>query len=487
MIEFTKQSFLEKIPDYVIEIAETLQKNNYQAFLVGGSIRDILLGKTPLDFDIATNAYPEAIEKIFEKSIPTGAKFGTVTVIGTSKSGENFDVQVTTYRNEADYFGGRWPAKVEFARTIEEDLSRRDFTINSIALDLQNFDNSEVDLIKMLVDPFEGLKDLEAGVIKAVRDPLERLTEDGLRAVRACRLASQLGFKIEDATFAAIKETNHITEQVSAERFRDEFLKILYKSAKPSIGLLLLKDAGILKLFIPELLECVGVVQPEFHTDDVFDHSLKACDLAEDRVKIAALFHDLGKARTMSQDDKGIHFYGHDVVGAEMTKEIMKRLKFSNDEIEKTVRLVRWHMFYYPSADWRKSDEDSKKDDKGWKDGAIRRLIINVGGEEGIDDLLRLRIADAAANPKNDFDPKELDELSERVATVRASDMALKITDLAVTGEDIMKELGIQPGKQLGAILKHLLELVLDEPILNKKEDLLRLAKEYVANYKEAS
>jgi tRNA nucleotidyltransferase (CCA-adding enzyme) len=487
MIEFTKKSFLEKIPDYVIEIAETLQKSNYQAFLVGGSIRDILLGKTPLDFDIATNAYPEQIEAIFPKSIPTGAKFGTVTVIGTSKTGENFDVQVTTYRNEADYFGGRWPAKVEFARTIEEDLSRRDFTINSIALDLQNFDNSDVDIIKMLVDPYEGLKDLSAGIIKAVRDPLERLTEDGLRAVRACRLASQLGFSIEDSTLQAIKETNHITEQVSAERFRDEFLKILYKSAKPSVGLLLLKDTGILKLFIPELLECVGVVQPEFHTDDVFDHSLKACDLAEDRVKIAALFHDLGKARTMSEDDKGIHFYGHDVVGAEMTQEIMKRLKFSNEEIEKTVRLVRWHMFYYPSADWRKSDEELKGDDKGWKDGAIRRLIINVGGEEGIDDLLRLRIADAAANPKNDFNPKELDELSERVANVRASDMALKITDLAISGEDLMKELGLQPGKQLGAILKHLLEKVLDEPIVNKREDLLAMAKEYVSTYREAA
>ncbi len=479
MIEFRKENFLEKIPDYVVNIAEFLQDNGYRAFLVGGSIRDILLGKTPQDFDVATDAYPEEIEKIFPKSIPTGAKFGTVTVIGTSSSGENYDVQVTTYRNEADYFGGRWPAKVEFARTIQEDLSRRDFTINSIALDLQNFDNDEVDLIKMLVDPYEGLKDLEAGIIRAVRDPMERLTEDGLRAVRACRLASQLGFSIEENTFKAVKETNHITAQVSAERFRDEFIKILFKSPKPSVGLMLLKESGILKLFIPELIECIGVVQPEFHTDDVFDHSLKTCDLAEDRVKIAALFHDLGKARTMTEDEKGIHFYGHDVVGAEMATEILKRLKFSNEEIDRNVRLIRWHMFYYPSADWRKSSQEEQKDDKGWRDGAIRRLIINVGGEEGIDDLLRLRIADAAANPKNEFDPKELDELSERVAIVRASDMALKVTDLAISGEDLMKELGLQPGKQLGAILNYLLEKVLDEPILNKKEDLLKLAQEY--------
>lgn len=478
-LELNKSDFISKIPDYVIEVAETLQKHNYQAFLVGGSIRDILLSKTPLDFDVATNAYPEEVERIFPKSIPTGAKFGTVTVVGESRTGEKFDVQVTTYRNEADYFGGRWPAKVEFARTIEEDLSRRDFTINSIALDLQNLDEN-IPVEKLLVDPFDGLTDLQNKIIRAVRDPLERLTEDGLRAVRACRLASQLGFEIEEATFKAIKETNHITAQVSVERFRDEFLKILYKSPKPSVGIKLLKDAGILKIFIPELLEGIGVVQPEFHTDDVFEHSLKACDLAEDRVKIAALFHDIAKPRTRSEDEKGVHFYGHDVKGAEMTKEIMRRLKFPNEEIERTARLVRWHMFYYPSADWRKKDEEVKKDDKGWTDGAIRRLIINVGGEEGIDDLFRLRIADADSNEKNDFDPKELDELASRVASVRAQDMALKITDLNITGEDLMKEFQFSPGPKLGETLKFLLEKVIDDPIVNKKEELLKLAKEFL-------
>ncbi len=481
MIEFTKKTFLENIPDYIIDIAETLQKAHFQSYLVGGSIRDILLGKTPLDFDVATNAYPEEIQKIFPKNVPTGAKFGTVTVIGTSKSGENYDVQITTYRNEADYFGGRWPAKVEFARTIEEDLSRRDYTINAIALDLQNFDDTNKDVTELLVDPFNGISDLKSGILKAVRDPMERLTEDGLRAVRACRLASQLGFQIEPETYKAITETNHITAQVSVERFKDELVKILYKSAKPSVGLKLLKESGILKIFIPELLEGINVVQPEFHTDDVFEHSLKTCDLAEDRVKLAALFHDIGKSRTRMEDNKGIHFYGHDVVGAQMTEEIMRRLKFSNEEIERTTRLVRWHMFYYPSADWRKSEDDLKKgEDKGWTDGAIRRLIINVGGEEGIDDLLRLRIADATSNPKNDFDPKELDELASRVAAVRANDMALKITDLDITGQDLMSNFNLEPGQKLGETLKYLLEKVLDEPALNKKLDLLRLAKDYL-------
>ncbi len=487
MIEFTKKTFLEKIPDYVISIAETLQKAGFQSYLVGGSIRDILLGKTPLDFDIATNAYPEDVQKIFPKSVPTGAKFGTITVIGTSNTGENFDVQITTYRSEADYFGGRWPAKVEFARTIEEDLSRRDFTINAIALDLQNFDNEQIDVMNLFVDPFNGLEDLKAGVIKAVREPMERLTEDGLRAVRACRLASQLGFQIDANTLKAIKETNHVTAQVSVERFKDEFLKILYKSSKPSVGLNLLKETGILKLFIPELLEGIDVVQPEFHTDDVFTHSLQACDIAEDRVKVAALLHDIGKSRTRTEDEKGIHFYGHDVVGARMTEEILKRLKFPNDEVERNIRLVRWHMFYYPSADWRKSDDEIKKgEDMGWTDGAIRRLIINVGGEEGIDDLLRLRIADAASNPKNDFDPKELDELASRVASVRANDMALKITDLDIKGQDLVENFGLQPGQKLGETLKFLLEKVLDDPALNKKLDLLRLAKSFLDSHQSS-
>lgn len=479
-LKLTKKDFLDKIPHYVIEVAETLQKHNYQAFLVGGSIRDILLSKTPLDFDLATNAYPEEVEKIFVKSIPTGAKFGTITVVCKSESGENFDVQITTYRNEADYFGGRWPAKVEFARTIQEDLSRRDFTINAIALDLQNFDNENSNVQDLLIDPFNGLSDLDAKIIRAVRDPLERLTEDGLRAVRGCRLASQLGFEIEDATFSAIKETNHITAQVSPERFRDEFLKILYKSAKPSKGIRLLKDAGILKLFIPELLEGIGIVQPEFHSDDVFDHSLLACDLAEDKVKIAALFHDIGKPKTRTEDSNGIHFYGHDVIGSDMTTEIMKRLKFSNDEIIKVSRLVRWHMFHYPSADWRKLEVESQSEDKGWRDGAIRRLIINVGGEDGIEDLLRLRIADASANPKNKFNPKEIDELAERVSKIRASDSALKITDLAISGKDLMQEFNLEAGPKLGEILNFLLEKVLDEPILNKREDLLNLSSEYL-------
>lgn len=477
------------IPEYIIQIGEELQKNNFECYLVGGSIRDILMGRKPDDFDLATNAYPEDLIKIFKKSIPTGAKFGTITVIVEDKSGENFEVQVTTYRSEEDYVGGRWPSKVEFAKTINDDLSRRDFTINSIALNVEKLDEiSGEDIEDILIDPFNGLNDLKENVIRAVRDPFERLSEDGLRAVRACRLASQLGFRIEDSTMKAIKQTNHVTAQVSIERFRDELIKMLIKSPKPSIGLDLLRESGILKIFIPELLEGIEIVQPEFHSDDVFTHSIKTVDKAEDDIKLAALFHDIGKPRTRSEDEKGIHFYGHDIVGSEMTREIMKRLRFSNNEIERVVKLVRWHMFYYPSADWRKEnviENDLQKDDFGWTDGAIRRLIKNVGGESNIDDLMKLRIADADSNPKNNFNPIELDALALRIADVRAKDMALTVKDLDINGNDLMENFKIEPSKEMKDILNYLLEKVIDDQSLNKKIDLLRLTKEYLDKKKD--
>lgn len=489
MLSLSISQFKKLIPQYVLDVAETLQKNNFEAYLVGGSIRDVLMDIEPDDFDVATNAYPEEIQKIFPKSIPTGAKFGTITVVAEDEKGEKFDVQVTTYRSEADYVGGRWPSKVEFAKNINDDLSRRDFTINAIALDLQHFDESDVSINEILVDPFEGQKDLGNKLIKAVGNPLERLAEDGLRAVRACRLASQLDFEIDPGTFEAIKQTNHVTKLVSVERFREELMKLLLNSSKPSKGLRLLKDTGILALFIPELLEGEGIVQPQFHTDDVFEHIIKTVDFAEDSVKLAALFHDIAKPRTRSEDEKGIHFYGHDVEGSKMTIDIMKRLKFSNAEIERTSKLVRWHMFYYPSADWRKlqpeggaSNFDSRNPNYGWTDGAVRRLIHNVGGEDAIDDLMKLRIADAASNPKSEFNPLELEALSKRIAEVRAKEMALKVSDLDITGEDLIQNFNLQAGPEIGKVLAYLLDKVIEDPAYNKKLDLLRLAEEYLSS-----
>lgn len=487
------------IPSYITEVAETLQKGGFEAYLVGGSVRDVLLGREPQDYDVATNAYPEQITAIFPKSIPTGAQFGTITVIGEDDQGEKYDVQVTTYRAEYDYAGGRWPTKVEFTKTIQEDLSRRDFTINAMALNLQEFDEQILDVKQLLIDPFGGLVHLDAKLIKAVGNPLERFSEDGLRPMRACRLASQLEFTIDPVTMAAMQQTNHITKMVSAERLRDEFMKMLLKSPKPSYGLNLMKEAGILELVIPELLEGIGVVQPEFHTDDVYTHSLKTVDAAEDSIKLAALLHDIGKPRTRIEDENGIHFYGHDQIGAEMAREIMTRLKFSNAEIDRTVRLIRWHMFYYPSADWRNGQKDfdfknatkeemskyiedtkSHRSAAGWSDAAIRRLIINVGGEEAIDDLLKLRIADATGNPMSEFNPEELKVLSERIADVRARDMALKITDLDITGHDLMEALNIPAGPKLGQILNYLLNEVIEDPLKNEKSQLLELSTTYI-------
>lgn len=508
MLDISVAQLLELIPAYVIDIAEKLQSAGYEAYLVGGSLRDVLLDKLPNDYDIATNAYPEVVQDIFVKAIPTGAKFGTVTVVGEDNHGERFDVEVTTYRSEADYVGGRWPAKVEFTKTIEEDLARRDFTINAMALNLQEFDtvsknaDSAKLVTELIVDPYSGIADLEAKVIKAVRDPLERFSEDGLRPVRGCRLAAQLEFKIEPQTFAAMQQTNHITKQVSVERFRDELNKLLLKSAKPSIGLRLLKDTGILAIFIPELLEGIGIEQPEYHVDDVFEHSLAAVDAAEDPIKLAALFHDIGKPRTFTEDEKGVHFYGHDKVGADMAREIMRRLKYPNAEILRVYNLIRWHMFYYPSADWRKLKNDDfdwhnankeeiarhieqnseRKTPGGWSDGAIRRLIHNVGGEDNIEDLLKLRIADATSNPKSDFNPVEIEVLAERVSDVRAKEMALKVTDLDINGEDLMQHFNLQPGPQLGETLAYLLDQVIEEPLLNEKSQLLELASKKLNN-----
>ncbi|MBN1915395.1 HD domain-containing protein [Candidatus Dojkabacteria bacterium] len=498
------ESIIKKIPSYVFVVSDELIRHGFEAYLVGGSLRDLIIGRVPSDYDIATNAKPDEIERIFPKSISTNARFGTVIVLSKDKKGETFDIEVTTYRSEEDYTGGRWPSKVKFTSSIQEDLSRRDFTINALAVNLDKKDEDQ-----QIVDLFLGLKDLRKKIIKAVGDPVERFTEDGLRAFRACRLASLLEFTIEEKTFEAIKNTLSVAEKVSMERIRDEFIKMTMGSSKPSTGLRLMKDTGLLEIFLPELLDCIGIVQPEYHADDLFDHSLKAYDLAQDSVKIAALLHDIGKSRTMTKDGEEVHFYGHDVVGAEMTRQILSRLKFSRDEIERNFRLVRWHMFYYPSADWRLEEEiinarknpveiekegkvvgnleaqnerimksrRSKSFKEGWTDAAIRRFIRNAGGEEAIEDLIKLRIADAGANPKSSFHPGEIEALENRIAEVREKEMAIKITDLDINGEDLRK-LGIESGPGMGEILNYLLEIVIEEPVKNKKAVLTEIVRQ---------
>lgn len=457
------------IPEYVQKVARILSKENYDIYLVGGAIRDIAMGKIPHDYDLATNALPDEMLELFPKSVSTGAKFGTVIALVQDSNKENHDVEVTTFRSEEEYVDGRWPSKVKFVDEIYKDLSRRDFTINAMAVDLslEFLDGKEVDRDWEVYDPFAGMKDIELKLIHAVGTPIERFKEDGLRAYKACRLASQLDFEIEKDTFDAIKESIPIAKQVSMERIRDEFMKLLLNSPKPSKGIDLMRECGLLQIFLPELLEGYGVEQKLYHTHDVYWHSLRTCDYAEDSVKLAALLHDIAKPRT---DMGNGHFYGHDVMGVEMVDTIMKRLKFSKSETERVKTLVRNHMFYYPHS----QQEDGSKEGllpSQWSDSAIRRFLNRVG-EENVEDLFKLRIADATSNPNSPFDPNEITLLQKHISEVRAKDMALKISDLDINGEDL-KSIGIQSGPQMGKILKALLDIVIEDPLMNTKEKLL--------------
>jgi len=469
----------EKIPDYVMKVADTLIENGFKAYLVGGAVRNILLNCPPKDFDIATDALPDQIEKIFPKAININAKFGTIIVVIESKTGERFDVEVTTFRKEEEYYGGRWPGRVQFINDIREDLSRRDFTIDAMAVDLGVLNKHGINMDEVIIDYFDGKSDLNNKIIRAVGDPVERFSEDGLRPFRACRIASVYGFTIEENTFSAMKQTLHISKLVSIERIRDEFLELIYKSPVPSIGIELLRQSGLLALFLPELSEMRGIIQPAFHAYDLYTHSIKALDIAEDEIKLAALFHDIGKIKTMTKDKSGIHFYGHDVEGAKMTESILNRLRMPKNDIQRVVNLVRWHMFYYPSAEWRKEYGDVfhlETKDGGWTDSAVRRFIKKVG-ENAIEDLFKLRIADANANPKSGFEAREIEIFANRISEVRKQDMALKVSDLDISGRDLI-EIGIQPGPQMGQILNKLLDMVIEEPGMNSKELLLDASKD---------
>ncbi len=455
--------FYSLVPQPVFDIAHILYENGYSAYLVGGSVRDILLGKIPHDFDIATDAIPEKLLFLFPRSIEVGAKFGTVIVLssrlGLSDTTEQEEeYQVTTFRKDSQYVNGRWPEHVDFSKTIDEDLARRDFTINAIAVNLVPLldKNKEGNLDAYIVDPYKGREDLEKQVLKAVGDPIERMKEDGLRALRACRLAAKLEFRIEDETFDAIQKSASITAQLSMERVRDELIKTL-EASSPSIGLDLMRRAGLLHFFIPELLEGVGMEQNEFHEHDVYTHLLRTCDIAPVEIRLAALLHDIGKSRTKD----GGHFYGHEEVGALMVEEILQRLKFPNAIIVHITKLIRLHMFNYLPD---------------WSDAAVRRFLQKVGDEKTLKDLFLLRIADAVANPKSAYDPQNLRDLELRIAKVVEEDNALHIKDLKVNGDDIRK-MGVPTGPKIGEILELLLDKVIEDPSLNNRDSLLQLAK----------
>ena len=469
------------IPEYVQKVGRILLKEGYDAYLVGGALRDIAMGEKPHDYDLATNALPDEMLNMFPKAVSTGAKFGTVVALIQDKHRETHEVEVTTFRSEAEYVDGRWPERVDFVEDVDKDLGRRDFTFNAMALDLSQLKLEGSDEPKEgdIYDPYGGIKDIKNKLVKAVGIPIERFKEDGLRAFKACRMAAQLGFEIEKETLEAIKKSIPIASQISMERIRDEFMKMLLNSPKPSIGIELMRQTGLLAIFMPELLESVDVEQKLFHAHDVYWHALKTCDVAHDSVKLAALLHDIAKPRT---DMGNGHFYGHDKMGSDLAEQIMKRMKFSQTEIKRVKILIENHMFHYPHIKENMTDQERENIEKHeWTDSAVRRFIQRVG-EENIDDLFKLRLADAQSNPSTAFKPDEITVLQRRISEVRKQDMALKVTDLDITGQDLM-DIEIKKGPKMGIILNELLDMVIEDPLLNTKEKLVEKAKELAKKY----
>ena len=451
-----------KIPDILKKMNEIFVQHGYKAYLVGGAVRDMLMGKEPHDWDVTTDATPEQIMSIFRKVIPTGIAHGTVTVHFMKN-----EIEVTTFRTESDYSDGRHPDKVEYTGNIEEDLSRRDFTINAIASYLGD---------GTITDPFHGRDDIKRKVIRTVGNPLERFSEDGLRPVRAVRFSAQLGFEIERETLKAISEPEILkkTSGISLERFRDELLKLM-KAEKPSAGLKLMEESGILDIFIPEFKKCRGCIQGDFrgyHQFDVLDHLFYACDGApasKQNVRLAALFHDIGKPDVKRviptpQGDQ-FTFYNHEAKSQQITKEILFRLKFSNAEIANICHLVVNHMFNYT---------------QDWTDAAVRRFLAKIQAEN-LEDLYDLRLADiygmnnAPVRGQDSRTIALLNELKDRISKETEKNSVLSLKQLAVNGKDLMKN-GISAGKDLGFVLNQLLETVLENPSQNEKEQLIKIA-----------
>lgn len=429
----------------------------YECYLVGGGVRDLLLGLNIYDFDFATNARPEQVMNLFRRVIPTGIKHGTVTVMV-----KEMEFEVTTYRADGNYTDGRRPESVSYSDSLEEDVMRRDFTINGLAYDV---------LTDEIIDLVGGIADIEKKIIRTIGDPLERFGEDGLRTYRACRFASKLGFRIDPPTIEAISDALGTASKVSAERVRDELMKIL-ETEKPSVGFEYMRECGLLELCLPELLLCWNVDQNRFHAHDIYYHSLYSCDAAPaDRplVRLAALLHDIGKVSTKKGSPDGdFTFYNHEVIGAKMTRRIMKRLKFSNTDIDTVNNLVINHMFHYT-------------DD--WSDGAVRRFMRKVG-VENIPDLFMLREADRVGNGTRMGLPEPIKKLQERIDRVIEAENAITVRDLDINGNIIMEHFKLTPGPVIGRILHELLELVLDEPDMNRSDILIARAEEIYAALK---
>jgi len=461
------------IPKEVKLIIEKLEKAGFEAYICGGCVRDFLLeqaatsngraslapsGREPKDWDVTTNAKPEEIQKVFPNSFYEN-NFLTVTARTGSKKPELAEVEITTYRFEAEYSDKRHPDEVKYAKTLQEDLSRRDFTINAIAMDGK----------KNITDLFEGQKDLKDKIIRTVGNPEERFNEDALRMLRAVRFATTLGFTIEKGTAEAIKKNSRgtpgVVDAISKERIRDEFVKIIMAD-NALYGIELLRELGLLKYIVPELLENYGVAQNKHHIYDCYQHAVKSLEYAAKKkfnmyVRLAALLHDIAKPRVKAGEGEEATFYNHEIVGAKITFQILNRLKFSKKEVEKITKLVRYHLFYY------------NVDEVG--EASVRRLVRNMGAEN-MEELLRVRQADRIGSGVPKAEPYKLRHLKYLIDKVSQDPISAKM--LKIDGNDLMKILEIKPGPKIGQILDILLGYVLDDPKKNTKEFLEKQALE---------
>lgn len=445
----------EIIPLEVLSVVDTLEATGFQAYVVGGCVRDLIIGRSPKDWDITTDATPEDIQPLFVKTVYENS-FGTVAIVDEELPLDSTvrTIEVTPFRTETTYSDFRHPDAVTFAKTIEEDVSRRDFTMNALAFRPAQPSKGIEDT---LVDLYDGIGDIKKGIIKTVGDAETRFTEDALRMVRAVRFASELGFTLSDDVSRAIAAKQELLQHVSQERLRDEFVKII-NSSQPAMGIMFLAKLGLVKHFIPELLEGDQIEQGGEHVYDVLQHLLHALQHASDKgypfhVKLSALFHDIGKPRTRRPGHKKAYtFYGHEVVGARMTEKIMNRMKFPKADIEMVVKLVRWHMFFSDTEQITLS--------------AVRRMIQNVG-PENIWTLMQVRECDRVGMRKAEA-PYRLRKYFAMIEECLRD--PISVSQLKVDGNYLMQELGVKPGRRMGWMLHALLEEVLEDPTRNTVE-----------------
>jgi poly(A) polymerase/tRNA nucleotidyltransferase (CCA-adding enzyme) len=439
-----------QIPSEILQVTDHIEKAGYEAWIVGGCVRDLFLGKKPKDWDLTTNATPEKIQELFDNTFYTN-DFGTVGIVNDEASDDSLKVvEATPYRTEGKYSDARRPDKVEFSPHIEDDLKRRDFTINALAFNPST---------GKLLDLYDGIGDLHTKTLRAVGDAKERFMEDALRILRAVRFAAELDFTIEEGTETAMQECAKQLERISKERVRDEFTRLV-ASPEPKKALVLSHKIDILQYICPELEEGIGIEQNQAHSFDVYEHNLRALQHAADKgwditVRLAALLHDIGKpaARRWSPEKKDWTFHGHEVVGARMAKKILERLKFSTETIATIQKMVRWHMFF--------SDPDKVTL------SAVRRVIRNVG-PENIERLVELRICDRIGTGRPKEQPFRLRKYHSMIE--QALHDPLSVTMLAIDGKSLMEATGEHPGPKIGWVLHALLEEVLDDPTKNSAQ-----------------